>query len=44
MISTLAAAVLTAPRLDQSDWAQLDHFDSLAVRNPQAACNDMEWE
>lgn len=45
MIRTLvASAVLTAPRLERSNWAHLDHFDNLAARDAQAACEEMEWE
>jgi hypothetical protein len=40
----VAAAVLTAPRVDQSAWARLGHFDNLAARNAQAGYRYMEWE
>jgi hypothetical protein len=43
MIRTLvAASVLSAPRVDQSDWAHLDHFDHLTARNAQATCEEMK--
>lgn len=45
MIRTrVAAAVLTAPQLDQSDWARLDQFEAMAGRNAQATYEEMEWE
>lgn len=36
--------IIDAPKIDQSPWAYLDQFDSLAGRNAQATYEEMEWE
>jgi len=36
--------ILDAPAIDQSAWAHLVEFDSLAGRNAQTAFEQMEWE
>lgn len=36
--------IMDAPKIDQSAFAHLDQFDSLAGRNAQAAYEQMEWE
>ncbi|MCO8146522.1 MBL fold metallo-hydrolase [Rhodovulum tesquicola] len=36
--------MIDAPGIDQSAWAYLDQFDSLAGRNAQATYEQMEWE
>lgn len=36
--------ILDAPGIDQSAWAYLVEFDSLAGRNAQTAFEQMEWE
>lgn len=37
-------SILEAPGIDQSAWARLVEFDSLAGRNAQATYEQMEWE
>ncbi|MFD1509285.1 MBL fold metallo-hydrolase [Lacimonas salitolerans] len=36
--------IMDAPSIDQSAWAHLEQFDSLAGRNAQATFEQMEWE
>ncbi|WP_296763514.1 MBL fold metallo-hydrolase [Sediminimonas sp.] len=36
--------ILEAPGIDQSNWAYLKQFDSLAGRNAQTTYQQMEWE
>lgn len=36
--------IMDAPKIDQSAWAYLEQFDSLAGRNAQATYEEMEWE
>ena len=36
--------IIDAPKIDQSAWAYLDQFKSLAGRNAQATYEEMEWE
>ena len=36
--------IMDAPSIDQSDWAYLKQFDSLAGRNAQTTYEQMEWE
>lgn len=36
--------IMAAPQVDQSDFAYLEQFDSLAGRNAQTAFQQMEWE
>ncbi len=36
--------IMDAPAIDQSAWAHLEQFDSLAGRNAQATYEQMEWE
>ncbi len=36
--------IMDAPGIDQSDWAYLKQFDSLAGRNAQTTYEQMEWE
>ena len=36
--------IMDAPGIDQSAWAYLDQFESLAGRNAQATYEEMEWE
>jgi glyoxylase-like metal-dependent hydrolase (beta-lactamase superfamily II) len=36
--------IMDAPGIDQSDWAYLKQFDSLAGRNAQITYEQMEWE
>lgn len=36
--------IMDAPGIDQSAWAHLDQFEALAGRNPQATCEEVEWE
>lgn len=37
-------SIIEAPGIDQSAWAGLVQFDSLAGRNAQATYEEMEWE
>ncbi|MBU4530508.1 MAG: MBL fold metallo-hydrolase [Hoeflea sp.] len=36
--------IMEAPSIDQSAWAYLEQFDSLAGSNAQATYEEMEWE
>lgn len=36
--------IIDAPMIDQSPWAYLEQFESLAGRNAQATYEEMEWE
>jgi len=36
--------IMEAPAIDQSAWAYLEQFDSLAGSNAQATFEEMEWE
>jgi len=36
--------IMEAPSIDQSAWAYLEQFDSLAGSNAQATFEEMEWE
>ncbi len=36
--------IMDAPNIDQTAWADLAQFDSLAGRNAQATYEEMEWE
>lgn len=36
--------IMDAPKIEQSAWAYLEQFDSLAGRNAQATFEEMEWE
>jgi len=36
--------IIDAPKIDQSLWAYLEQFESLAGRNAQATYEEMEWE
>lgn len=36
--------IMDAPKIDQSAWAYLEQFDSIAGRNAQATYEEMEWE
>ncbi|MEB8389363.1 MBL fold metallo-hydrolase [Rhodobacteraceae bacterium KMM 6894] len=37
-------SIMDAPKIDQSGWAYLEQFDSLAGSNAQATFEEMEWE
>ncbi len=37
-------SIMDAPGIDQSEWAHLTEFESLAGRNAQTAYEQMEWE
>ncbi len=36
--------IMDAPAIDQSAWAYLEQFESLAGRNAQSTYEEMEWE
>ncbi len=36
--------IIDAPKIDQSTWAYLEQFESLAGKNAQATYEEMEWE